>query len=207
MKKLSTGLLIFILSLLPLFAGLTYFLYLQVVFPQLVPHYGGTERFTLSKTQNGTYTYHISWSAYTRLHLSLQANNTVALYVNGTYVRDCTHYDLVVEQHRRALILLRSDLPVSGMFNAWQEIPLEGQFLASALLLIGLIGIGISVIIHVRKMGFLGDTAKGTLILTVVVWIFAIFEFIEMNQIVLVVLLLFGFLIPLYMIVYAYLKS
>ena len=151
MKRSETGLLIFILSFLLLFAGLTYFLYLQVIFPQLVPHYGGGERFTLSEAQNGTYTSQMSWSAYTRLHLTIQANNTVELYVNGTYVCDCTHYDLVIEQGGRALILLRSDLPVSGMFKAWQEIPLERQLLALALLLIGLIGIGISVIIHVRK--------------------------------------------------------
>ena len=77
MKKSKAGLLIFILSFLLLFAGLTYFLYLQVIFPQLVPHHGGAERFTLSKTQNDTYTSQISWSAYTRLHLTLQTNETV----------------------------------------------------------------------------------------------------------------------------------
>lgn len=149
--KPKAVLLIFVLSFLLLFAGLTYFLYLQVIFPKLVPHYGGGERFTLSKTQNDTYTSQISWSAYTRLHLSLQANDTVELFVNGTYVCDCTHYDLVIEQGGRALIYLRSNVPVSGMFKAWQEIPLERQFFAATLLLVGFLGIGISIIIHVRK--------------------------------------------------------
>ncbi|UCB60056.1 MAG: hypothetical protein JSW72_08080 [Candidatus Bathyarchaeota archaeon] len=152
MKKSKNGLLILILSSLLLFSGGAYFLYLQVIFPQLVPSYGGGERFTLSKTQNGTYTYQIPWSAYARLHLSLQTNGTVALYMNGTYVCDCTHYDLVIEQGGRALIYLRSDLPVSGIFKAWQEIPSEKQMLALVLLLIGLIGIGISVIMHVSRM-------------------------------------------------------
>lgn len=151
MKKSKTCLLIFILSFLLLFAGVTYLLFLQVMFPQLVPHHGGAERFTLSETQNGTYTSQVSWSAYTRLHLSLQANNTVELYVNGTYVCDCIQYDLVIERGGRALIYLRSDLPVSGMFKAWQEIPLERQLLASVIILVGLTGIGISVILHLRK--------------------------------------------------------
>jgi hypothetical protein len=150
-KKSKTSLLILSLSFLLFFAGLTYFLYLHVLFPQLVPHYGGGERFSLSKVQNGTYSFQIPWSAHTRLHLSLQANDTVELYVNGTYLCDCTHHDFVIEEGRRALILLRSDLPVSGMFKAWQEIPLERQLLALTLLSTGFIGIGTSVISYRRK--------------------------------------------------------
>ena len=56
-------------------------------------------------------------------------------------------------------------------------------------------------------MGFLGDTAKGILILAVVIWVFAIFEFIKTNQIALAILFLIGFLIPLSMIAYAYWKN
>ncbi len=149
MRKVKAGLLVFIFSFLLLFAGLAYSLYLQILFPQLVPHHGGGERFTLSETQNGTYTSQIPWSAYTRLHLSLQANSTVKLYVNGTYVCDCTYHEFVIEQGGYALVLLRSEFPVSGMFRAWQETPLERQLLASALLLIGLAGVAVSTIIHV----------------------------------------------------------
>jgi hypothetical protein len=148
-KKSKTGLLILILSLLLLLAGLTYFLYLQVLFPQLVPGYGGGERFALSKANN--YTFQIPWLAYTRLHLTLQANNTVKLHVNGDYVCDCTHYDFVIEQGEQVLILLKSDSPVSGMFKAWQEIPLERQLLALTLLFIGFIGIGIVIRVHRKK--------------------------------------------------------
>jgi len=56
-------------------------------------------------------------------------------------------------------------------------------------------------------MGVLGDTVKGILILTAVIWVFAIFEFIKMNQIALAILFLIGFIIPLSMIAYAYLKN
>jgi len=55
-------------------------------------------------------------------------------------------------------------------------------------------------------MGLLNDTAKGILILAAVIWVFAIFEFPKMNQIALAILLLIGFIIPLSMMVYAYLK-
>lgn len=150
-EKPKIGLVILILSFLPLLAGSTYFLYLDLVFPQLVPHHGSGERFTLNKVENGTYTFQIPWSAYTRLHLTLQANSTVELYVNGTYVCDCTHHDLVIEQHGRALILLRSDSPASGMFEAWQEIPSERRMFAIGLLLVGFIGVGIGISIRIQR--------------------------------------------------------
>lgn len=145
----SSGLLILILSFLLLFAGSTYFLYLHFLFPQLVPHYGGGERFALNEANS--YTFQIPWSAYTKLHLTLQANTTVKIYVNGDYLCDCTHYYFVIEQGEQALVLLKSDSPVSGMFGAWQEIPVERQLLALTLLSMGLIGIGISIRIHRKK--------------------------------------------------------
>ena len=127
------------------------------MFPHLVPFHGGGERFTLGKANN--YTFQIPWSAYTRLHLSLQANDTVKLHVNGDYVCDCTEYDFVIEQGEDIQILLKSDSSISGTFNAWQEIPLERQLLALTLLLIGLIGVGISIVVH-KKKGFNDTTIR-----------------------------------------------
>jgi hypothetical protein len=139
--KSKTGLMVFVFSLLTLFAGLGYLLYLNVVFPGLVPSYGGGERFTLSEAEN--YSFQIPWSAYSRLHLALQTNGTVKLYVDGEYMCDCTSYDFVVEPGEQILILLKSDAPVSGMFTAWQETPFERQILALTLVIVGLFGIGI----------------------------------------------------------------
>lgn len=140
---------ILLLSFLLLLAGLAYFLYLHLIFPQLVPHHGSGERFNLNEANN--YTSQIPWSAYARLHLTLQANNTVSLYVNDDYVGDCTNYDFAVEQGEQILVLLRSDSPVSGMFRAWQEIPMERQLSALTLLSLGIIGIGISIGVYRRK--------------------------------------------------------
>lgn len=139
--KSKTGLMVFVFSLLTLFAGLGYLLYLNVVFPGLIPSYGGGERFTLSEAEN--YTFQIPWSAHTRLHLALQTDDTVKLYVDSECVCDCTSYDFVVEPGEQVLILLKSDAPVSGMFTAWQEIPFDKQILALTLVVIGLFGIGI----------------------------------------------------------------
>ena len=136
--KSKTGLMVFVFSLLLLFAGLGYLLYLNAVFPGLVPSYGGGERFTLSKTEN--YTFQIPWLAHTRLHLALQTNDTVKLYVDSEYMCDCASYDFVVESGEQVLILLKSEAPVSGMFTAWQEIPFEKQILALTLVIIGCSG-------------------------------------------------------------------
>jgi len=141
--KSKTGWMVFVFSLLTLFAGLGYLLYLNVIFPGLVPFYGGGERFTLSEAEN--YTFQIPWLAYTRLHLALQTNDTVKLYIDSEYMCDCTSYDFVVEPGEQVLILLESDAPVSGMFTAWQEIPFEKQILALTLVIIGLLGIGIKI--------------------------------------------------------------
>jgi hypothetical protein len=141
--KSKTGLMLFVFSLLTLFAGLGYSLYLNVIFPRLVPSYGGGERFTLSEAEN--YTFQMPWLAYTRLHLALQTNDTVKLYIDSEYMCDCTSYDFVVEPGEQILILLKSNAPVSGMFTAWQEIPFDKQILALTLVIIGLLGIGIKI--------------------------------------------------------------
>lgn len=142
-EKPKTGLLILLLSFLLLIVGSAYILYLQVVSPKLVPHHGSGERFTLSEANN--FTFQIPWSAYSRLHLALQANETVELYIDGGYVCDCSRYEFVIEGGGEALILLKSSSSVNGVFTAWQEIPSERQLLASIILLAGLMGAAISI--------------------------------------------------------------
>lgn len=142
MKEFTPKLiLLLVLSLLLSFSGLAYLLYLQIVFPTLVPFHGGEERATLNSANN--YTYQIPWEAYSRLHLTLQTNDTVKLYSNGDYLCDCTSYEFILEPSDYVLILLKSSSPVSGKFTAWQEIPLEKQLLGLSLLLGGFAGVGI----------------------------------------------------------------
>ena len=132
-----------IVSILLLLAGSAYFLFLHGIFPRLVPFHGGGERFWLDEANN--YTFHIPWSAFTRLQLTLQANDTLELYRDGNYVCDCSHYELVIESGDEAFILLKSNSPINGMFTARQKIPLEKQFLAFIMLIFGLFGFVLSI--------------------------------------------------------------
>jgi len=131
------------LSILLLLAGLAYFLFLYGIFPRLVPFHGGSEKFRLGEANN--FTFQMSWSAFSRLHLTLQANETVGLYSDGNYVCDCSHYEFAIESGDEASILLKSNSSVNGVFTARQEIPLEKQLLAFTMLIAGLFGLTLSI--------------------------------------------------------------
>lgn len=133
-----------VVALLLLLAGSAYFLFLHGMYPRLVPFHGGGERFWLYETNN--FTFQIPWSAFSRFHLTLQANDTVELYKDGNFVCDCSHYELVIESGDEALILLKSNSPVNGMFTARQDIPLEKQLLAFIMLSAGLFGLAQSIV-------------------------------------------------------------
>jgi len=139
----SKTILLVLLSFLLLLAGSAYFKFLHGMFPRLVPFHGGGEGFTLSEAND--FTVQIPWEAYSRLHLSLQANDTIELYIDGDYVCDCSCYELVIESGDHALLLLKSNSPVNGMFTARQEIPLEHQLLAFVMILAGLVGLALSI--------------------------------------------------------------
>lgn len=132
-----TRLLAIILSSLLLLTGLSYLIYLHFVFPNLVPFHGSGERFSLNQANN--YTFQIPWSAHSRLHLTVQTSETVEIYINDDYVGNFTHYDFVMEPGEYAMVLLKSNSPVSGMFTAWQEIPFENQMFAVSLFLTGVV--------------------------------------------------------------------
>jgi hypothetical protein len=133
-----------LLSILLIVAGLAYLVYLRVLFPTLVPGYGGGERFTLGG--HNDYTLQMPWHAHTRLHVALQANDTVELHIDGDHVCNCTRHEFSVEAGEQALVLLRSDSPVSGAFTAWQETPIENWVLALLLILTGITGTVISMV-------------------------------------------------------------
>ena len=151
LSEKSKTFLLNLLSLSLLLAGSAYLLFLHSMFPTLVPGYGGGERFTLSEAND--FTFQIPWEAYSRLHLNLQANDTLEIYVDGDYVCDCSHYELVIERGDEALILLRSDFPIKGRFTARQEIPLEKQLIAFVMILAGLVGLALSIArVHARNL-------------------------------------------------------
>ena len=137
MKKFKAPLMLILFLILTL-TGATYLLFLQVIYPKLVPSYGAGEPFTLTNANN--YTYQLPWQAYTRLHLAFETDNTVELFSNGEYLCNCTSYNFIIEPENTLLIMLKSNSPVIGRFKAWQEIPPERQTLGITILLVGLIG-------------------------------------------------------------------
>ena len=136
-------------SLLLVLAGSAYFYFLYSWFPSLVPFHGGGEGFTLGEYNN--YSDQLPWSAYSRLHLSLQANDTVELYRDGDYVCDCVQYELVLERGDNIMLMMKSNSPVKGRFTARQEIPLERQLYALIILSAGLIGVVLSIRMRKKK--------------------------------------------------------
>jgi len=142
MKKFF--ILILFVSLALSSVGLTYLLFLQIVYPMLVPAYGGGETISINSYNN--YTFQLPWRANSRLHLSFQTDNTVKLYLNGNFLCDCTSYKFIVEPGDTALIKLEANSNVSGRFKAWQEIPAEKQKLALIIIMVGLIGATTSII-------------------------------------------------------------
>jgi len=113
------------------------------MFPRLVPFHGGGEGFTLGEYNN--FSAQLPWEAYSRLHLSLQANDTVELFRDGEYVCDCVEYELVLERGEYVLLMMKSDSPVEGRFTARQEIPLVEQLYAFGMLSAGLVGVVFSI--------------------------------------------------------------
>jgi len=132
-----------IIAILLLLAGSAYLLFLHGMFPKLVPFHGGGEGFWLGEANN--FTFQIPWLAFSRLHLTLQANETVGLYSDGNYVCDCSHYEFAIESGSEASILLKSNSSVNGVFTARQEIPLEKQLLALTMFIAGLFGLTLSI--------------------------------------------------------------
>ena len=148
MKKLFV--IILFGSLILSSVGLTYFLFLNIVFPTLVPFHGGGETIYIDSYNN--YTYQISWRANFRLNLSFQTDKTVKLYLDGYFLGDFTNYQFVLEPGDSVFIKLEANSDVSGMFKARQEIPVEKQQVAVIIILVGLIGATTSIIaIRARK--------------------------------------------------------
>ena len=146
MKKVFVGVLFLCLLLTSI--GGVYLLFLQIVFPKLVPSYGAGERISLNSSND--YSLQIPWKANSRLHLNFQTDKPVNLTLNGNFLCICKSYNLTIEPGDTALIKLEANSDVSGMFTAWQEVPVDKQILALMIIIVGLIGVFMSVIMIKR---------------------------------------------------------
>jgi len=126
-----------ILSALLLLSGVIALGYTYLLFPTLIPTYGGGEPFYLDESNN--YSTQFPWYANTRLHIAIKANDTVDIYMDGSYVYSGTYYELTIEPKAEVMIMLKSSSSVSGRFTARQEIPWEMRVVAFGLFFLGLV--------------------------------------------------------------------
>ncbi|MFQ6125376.1 MAG: hypothetical protein ACE5R6_12345 [Candidatus Heimdallarchaeota archaeon] len=145
LKKIS--LFVLILSVLLLLSGVIALGYTYLLFPTLIPSYVGGEPFYLDASNN--YSTQFPWSANSRLHITIKANDTVDVYTDGSYVYSGTYYELTIEPNVVVMIMLKSSSSVSGRFTARQEIPRKMQVVAFGLLFLGLVATTLSVAFHV----------------------------------------------------------
>ncbi len=133
----------FNLSLFLLLTGVLSLGFTYVIFPKLVPGYGGGEPFLLTSYNNYTDTF--PWFSDSKLHLTIKANNTIQINIDGENVYNGTYYKLSIDPDEYILIMLKSSSPVAGRFEAWQEPPWVMQLSAIGLLFAGLITISLSI--------------------------------------------------------------
>jgi len=108
-------------SSLLLFSGLASLGFTYMFYPTLVPGYGRTEPFNLTEYNN--YNTEFPFHANSRLHIAIEANNTMSIFIDENFVHEGSSYELTVEPKEYILIKLNSSSSVSGRFSAWQEPP------------------------------------------------------------------------------------
>ena len=115
-----------ILSLLLLFSGVLALGFTYIFVPTLVPGYGGGEPFQLDTSNN--YTVQFPWYSKTRISLTIKANNSVNVFIDGNSVYNGSLYSLSIAPKSSTLITLKSVSATSGRFIASQEPSIILQF-------------------------------------------------------------------------------
>jgi len=77
-----------------LFSGLVSLGFTYMFYPTLVPGYGRTERFNLTEYNN--YNTQFPYYANSRLHITIEANNTMSIFIDENFVHNGSFYELTV---------------------------------------------------------------------------------------------------------------
>ncbi|MFX0211199.1 MAG: hypothetical protein ACFFDT_34785, partial [Candidatus Hodarchaeota archaeon] len=136
-----------------LLAGFLSIGFTYVIFPRLVPGYGGGEPFFLASYNNYTVTF--PWFSSSKIHLTIKANDTIQINIDGENVYNGTYYKILIEANEDTLITLKSKSPVAGRFEAWQEPPWIMQLSVIGIFLTGIMITGFSVVYWLKLARFL----------------------------------------------------
>ena len=126
-----------IFALLIFFSGIMALGFTYVLYPTLVPGYGAGEPFQLNSYNS--YTTQFPWYSKTRIHLTIEANDSMQIFVDGISVFNGSFYKISIEPQNQTLIKLQSVTPVSGKFLAWQEPSWSLQVISCCIFLLGLV--------------------------------------------------------------------
>jgi len=124
-------------SSLLLLSGIISIGFTYVLYPALVPGYGAGEPFHLTSYNN--YTTQFPWYSKTRIHLTIEANDSMQIFVDGISVFNGSFYKISIEPQNQTLIKLQSVTSVSGKFLAWQEPSWLMQIISSCIFLLGFV--------------------------------------------------------------------
>ena len=130
------------LSLCLILIGSTSMGYSYLMHPSLVPMYGGGENLYLDNHNN--FTAHFPFITNSRLHIAVNANDTIQISINGEIVHTGTYYELEIEYSEEILMSLESFSPVSGRLTLRQDTPVFLIIFSFGCLVIGIISIFIN---------------------------------------------------------------
>lgn len=116
--------------------GIIFLSFAYAIYPMLVPSFGGGELFILASYNDFTDIF--PWYSNSKLHLTIKANDSLQIYVDGKNLHNGTSYRITIEPRVHKLIMLKSRVPVEGRFNAYQESPWMIQLCAIGLFFTGL---------------------------------------------------------------------
>ncbi len=124
--------------------GYSYFMY-----PSLVPMYGGGEQFYLDTYNN--YTQQFPFFTNTKLHIIMNANDTVQISIHNENVLNGTYYETEIAPNTDVLMILKSTSPVIGRFTLRQETPVFLGIFSIGLFIIGVISLSVNLYFFKKK--------------------------------------------------------
>jgi hypothetical protein len=113
--------------------------YSFLLYPTLIPIYGGGEQFHLDNYNN--YTQQFPFFVNSRLHIIMNANDTVQISIDNEIVLNGTYFETEIDPNKDILMILTSTSPVNGRFTLRQETPVFLGILSIGFFLIGVISI------------------------------------------------------------------
>ena len=116
--------------------------YSYLMYPTLIPIYGGGEQFNLDNNNN--YTQQFPFFVNSRLHIIMNANDTVQISIDNENILNGTYYETEIEPDTELLMTLKSNSPVNGRFTLRQETPVFLGIFSIGLFLIGVISISVN---------------------------------------------------------------